>query len=275
MDHWEVERECRISVHREEESGEDVLLEEGDLLRTVDHAMARIFRDGPARWLHVPLGAQVYRAPDLLPMPRLTRAAYVKLEEAEEVFLRRRKAAETGVMITELSSYGEPWVVEHDQVVVRRGPSTKDPPLGVMQKGDVVGVRRRQGDWVELVQDCEVRFKKREGAEQVAAINPLRRHKAGQARAQAPTEAWMLVEHPSFGQLLRRARKRKGGLSHGCVLSPERHTMYQQVIELCHKRIYKENLDSLWDGEADKLPSVESLEARVYTRFRTFVGDGY
>eukprot|EP00913_Durusdinium_trenchii_P018450 g17333.t1 len=73
----------------------------------------------------------------------------------------------------------------------------------------------------------------------------------------------MLVEHPEYGQLLRRARKRKGGLASGCVLSPERLQMYQQVVELCHRRIYKENLESLWDGEADKLPTMESIEAAV------------
>ena len=32
-------------------------------------------------------------------------------------------------------------------------------------------------------------------------------------------------------------------------------------MELCHRRIYKENLDSLWDGEVEKLPTLESIEA--------------
>ena len=34
---------------------------------------------------------------------------------------RRHKAVETGTHITELSSYGEPWVVEHEQVGSRSG----------------------------------------------------------------------------------------------------------------------------------------------------------
>ncbi|CAE7875451.1 mdlA, partial [Symbiodinium sp. KB8] len=138
--------------------------------------------------------------------------------------------------------------------------------------GDVVGVRRRKGNWVELTQDSDVRFKKREGGGDppIAAMNNLRRHKvsptgtASSSTALVPeSEAWMLVEHPNFGQLLRRARKRKGGLGHGCVLTEQRLMMYQQVIEVCHRRIYKENLDSLWDGEADKLPSQDSLETGI------------
>lgn len=270
LDHWVVLKECRIVLNREEESSEDVVLEEGDALRTVDHGMARIFRDGGTRWLHVPFGAQVFKAPDqtpAFPSGGLQKPAYIKLEEGAETFLRRHKAVETGTHITELSSYGEPWVVEHEQVVVRRGPSTKDQPLGMMLKGDVVGVRRRSGEWVELMQDAEVRFRKRDSSEQpITAVNPLRRHKDGKllSKADSLVQGWMLVEHPEYGQLLRRARKRKGGLASGCVLSPERLQMYQQVVELCHRRIYKENLESLWDGEADKLPTMESIEAKLF-----------
>lgn len=73
-----------------------------------------------------------------------------------------------------------------------------------------------------------------------------------------------MVEHPELGQLMRRARKRKGGLGSGCVLSPERLQMYQEVVELCHRRIYKENLESLWDGEAEKLPTLETIEAKLF-----------
>eukprot|EP00434_Breviolum_minutum_P008346 symbB.v1.2.007365.t1/scaffold451.1/size378644/11 len=145
LDHWVALKECRLVGNREEETPEDFLLEEGDVLRSVDHSMARIFRDGNVRWLHVPPGSQVFKAPDQSPafqggLPKQgqlredSTQAYVKLEAGEEIFLRRHKAVETGTSITELSSYGEPWVVEHEQVVVRRGPSTKDQPLGVMVK---------------------------------------------------------------------------------------------------------------------------------------------
>lgn len=269
LDHWVVLKECRMVASREEETAEDFLLEEGDVLRSVDHSMARIFRDGSIRWLHVPAGSQVFKAPDQLPALAggLQKQAYVKLEVGDDTFLRRHKAVETGTSITEVSSYGEPWVVEHQQVVVRRGPSIKDQPLGVMIKGDVVGVRRRHGDWLELVQDCEVRFKKRESPEQpITAVNPLRRHKDGKRRSKSSgaQTAWMMVEHPELGQLMRRARKRKGGLGSGCVLSPERLQMYQEVVELCHRRIYKENLESLWDGEAEKLPTLETIEAKLF-----------
>lgn len=275
LDHWVVlTSTCRIGASREDEAPDDLMLEEGDQLRTVDHAIARIFRDGDVRWLTVPPASQVYRNGESLLGPQGTlRSGYVKMESAEGPLLRRHTAVDTGVTITELASYGEPWVVEHDQVVVRRGPSTSERPMGIMIKGDVVGVRRRKGNWVELTQDSDVRFKKREGGGDppIAAMNNLRRHKvsptgtASSSTALVPeSEAWMLVEHPNFGQLLRRARKRKGGLGHGCVLTEQRLMMYQQVIEVCHRRIYKENLDSLWDGEADKLPSQDSLEAKLF-----------
>ena len=116
---------------------------------------------------------EAYRAPDQLPVfpgsfqkpgpwrsaSLSVRTGYVKLEFAGVSYLRRKnglrqglcglrrphQAVESGTCITELSSYGEPWVVEHEQVVVRRGPSTSEAPLGVMLKASRFwhhGVRR-------------------------------------------------------------------------------------------------------------------------------------
>ncbi|CAE7231032.1 mdlA [Symbiodinium natans] len=184
LDHWVVVAStCRIAASREDEGPDDLILEEGDQLRTVDHAIARIFRDGDIRWLTVPPSSQVYRNLEPLLGPQgIQRLGYVKIESAAGPLLRRHTAVDTGVTITELSSYGEPWVVEHDQVVVRRGPSTTERPVGIMIKGDVVGVRRRKGNWVELTQDSDVRFKKREGGGDppIAAMNGLRRHKVSE-----------------------------------------------------------------------------------------------
>merc|ERR1719210_413997 len=78
------------------------------------------------------------------------------------------------------------------------------------------------------------------------------------------TKAWMLVAHPSHGQLLRRARKRKGGLGTGCVLSELRQRLYNEVVDLCHRRIYEENYETLWDGERDKMPTRDSVEAKLF-----------
>jgi len=205
-----------------------------------------------------------------------------------------------------VSGYGEPWVVEHEQVVVRRGPSTSDVPVGIMLKGDVVGVGRKEGDWVELTQDSDVRFRKKgtagteAGSTFLNSVNPLRETKVDEEalkrrkdggldplpvparwRGEPPTRAWMLVDHPSLGQLLRRARKRKGGLASGVVISQARSDLYREVVELCHRRIYEENLESLWDGDREKLPTAESIEAKLFdsqasvvhvTREGTFCG---
>eukprot|EP00931_Biecheleriopsis_adriatica_P062490 TRINITY_DN37679_c0_g1_i2.p1 TRINITY_DN37679_c0_g1~~TRINITY_DN37679_c0_g1_i2.p1 ORF type:complete len:895 (+),score=165.17 TRINITY_DN37679_c0_g1_i2:47-2731(+) len=276
LDHWVVVSSgCRISSSRDTLSADDLILQEGDQVRAGDHSMSRIFRETSVRWLTLPMGAQVYRGSDTLfgPGGFSGKSSYVRIEDAERTYLRKHSAVETGTNITVLSAYGEPWVVEHDQVVVRRGPSTADMPLGIMLKGDVVGVRQRKGDWVELTQDSDVRFKQRAGGDQpICAINWMRRHKAPHGSSQeqqvellaaTPLKAWMLVERSDLGQLLRRARKRKGGLS-GCVLAEERRRMYLEVIELCHRRIYKENLEALWDGEADKLPTQESLEGKLF-----------
>lgn len=291
-DHWIVQEDgLRIAVSKEAESEDDFALREGDLLKVGSHELSRIFRDGSVRWLVIPLGAQVYRGQMMMlgATGYTARSGYVKIEDGEKTYLRKHFAVETGMSISLLSGYGEPWVVEHDQVIVRRGPSVQDLPMGIMLKGDVAGVQRIKGDWVQLVQDADVRFKKKEGLDQsslqevLCPINSLRRRKvplpgAVLAEAERPLEqveeeepsaastakAFMLVEHRTLGQLLRRARKRKGGLDKGCVLGEPRGGMYREVIELCHRRIYRENLDGLWDGDVDKLPTEETLEGKLF-----------
>lgn len=206
---------------------------------------------------------------------------------------RHAESSDSDFTVKVLAAFGEPWVVEHEQVVVRRGPSTDDMPLGIMLKGDVAGVRRRKGDWVELMQDSEVRFRKKgpEGSAttDLGPINPIREQRVPDSPARrarrneeredekrtapdtARAKAWMLVEHPTLGQLLRRARKRKGGLSVGCVLGKLRGDLYREVVELCHRRIYEENLQGLWDGDREKLPSLETVEAKIFDGHSTVV----
>ncbi|CAE8698624.1 unnamed protein product, partial [Polarella glacialis] len=172
-----------IVASRDSESDLDFVLEEGDLLRAGDHELSRFWKEGSERWLLVPIGAQVFRANQpMVGRGGYTRTGFVKVQDGEKLLLRRYSPADSGPNITVLSAYGEPWIVEHDQVVVRRGPSTSDLPMGILLKGDVAGVRRRRGDWVELMQDSEVRFRRKlesgVTASDICAVNALRRHKA-------------------------------------------------------------------------------------------------
>ncbi|CAK0790576.1 unnamed protein product [Prorocentrum cordatum] len=192
------------------------------------------------------------------------------------------KVPRAGFTVKVVAAYGVPWIVEHEQVAVRREPSAAAELLGIMVKGDVVGVSGCRGDWVELARDSEVRCS-RPGSGALAvnlgAVSPIRQtsapcptsgpraHGDGGAAVfeDAPAaQAWMMKRHPKLGQLLRRMSKPKGGLGENCVASEARRRLYSEVVGICYRRIYEENLQSLWDGERDKLPSRESLETKLF-----------
>jgi len=55
--------------------------------------------------------------------------------------------------------------------------------------------------------------------------------------------------------------------------------LYHEVIGLIHRRIYEDNLEELWEGDREKLPSVEALERKLFesdvTVLRASVGDSF
>eukprot|EP00930_Biecheleria_cincta_P041673 TRINITY_DN28602_c0_g1_i2.p1 TRINITY_DN28602_c0_g1~~TRINITY_DN28602_c0_g1_i2.p1 ORF type:complete len:255 (-),score=50.74 TRINITY_DN28602_c0_g1_i2:30-761(-) len=56
----------------------------------------------------------------------------------------------------------------------------------------------------------------------------------------------------------------KGGLGNGCLISEQRLRYYREVIDLCHRRIFEDNLDTLWEGDRGKLPAKDALEAKLF-----------
>jgi len=283
VDHFVVETDsARIYAQRDENGPVEFSLEKGDLVSVGGRAWTRINREGNKEWLVCPAGTQVYRRMNIITAVQkwtcelgsegFKRSGYILMSDGETRLCRQHTPAETGISVREVSAYGEPWIVEHEQVVVRQEPNVEARPLGIMLKGDVVGVVQRQDHWVQLVEDSDVRFRKN-GGKDVSSVNAILARKVHdnqlgspplRDQSMPPTQAWMMVEHPQHGQLLRRARKRKGGLGNGCIISEARLGIYREVIDLCHQRIYEENLEGLWDGERDKLPEKDVLEAKLF-----------
>lgn len=290
-DTWVVTAEsANILAARHADAHVDVGLQKGDVLFLGDVSKPKMIIEPSKTWLQVPPGAQVLRRWELLLSGGCTSTGgFVLVHDGEDRYLK--PGPDDANVIRVYSGFGEPWAVEHEQVVVRRGPSTLEVPVGIMKKGDVVGVRRKNGNWLQLTQDSEVRFRRKNEGDAISEINsvnniremePFTRkitlHKRwsrlkirGTADADdmdddedSAIQMWMLEESKQHGQLLRRCRKRKGGLGNGCVISEQRLLAYREVVDLCHRRIYEENLEGLWDGEREKLPTKESVEAKLF-----------
>merc|ERR1719343_1523301 len=77
---------------------------------------------------------------------------------------------------------------------------------------------------------------------------------------------WMLQQHQTLGKLMRRLEEGEGCslASPNLLICRGRLGIYRRVIEVCHRRIWRDNLHELWDGEEDKLPPIETLEAKLF-----------
>mmetsp|Transcript_113877 Transcript_113877/g.254173 ORF Transcript_113877/g.254173 Transcript_113877/m.254173 type:complete len:434 (-) Transcript_113877:75-1376(-) len=240
-----------------------------DLLQHLQYQMNGV-------WLRLEAGTRVYRMGHRVytfPGPCFA----LTMDLSKVVQIRHSLGDSFGTRLQFIAAFGEPWVVVHDQVVVRSAPSATAEVVGAHMKDDVVGVKRREGEWVELMRDSEMRAGL--GKTKVLGLNrdravilePTELRETN--RWQFPSlpqdsqcrEMWMRVEHEDFGQLLRRCRKRTGGLGKGCVLSEGRLRCYNEVVDLCHKRIFEDNLDELWEGDRSRLPSREVLEAKLFS----------
>jgi hypothetical protein len=287
--HWIVKSTGGISVHQDCSSSSPVELccQDGDIF-VLGPRPPRFRHDGYTWWLSLGVGTRLYSGGKHLVGDGngFQRAAYIPAHSDAHVYLRNVSPS-AEILVRELSGYGEPWTVEHEQVVVRRGMSTDASPWGIVLKDDIVGIQRRLDSWVQLSLNFDVRMRK--SASEVAeerepfwsptVIEPslvscsepeetttedaaaaLSSKEQGQTHQ---AEGWMLVEHPSHGTLLRRSRKFNGGLER-CVVTKERARIYRDVVNLCHRRIYEENLEELWEGDIDRMPTAKSLEAKLF-----------
>lgn len=286
VDHWVVEVDgVRLLEHESPTARTLLTLSRGDVL-LLGQQPPQLHLNGLRYWLRLGLRARVFSRGRKVYPPAGAAAAGAQLAVAEEggaALVRQAASTATGgTVLRTLTGFGEPWVVEHDQVAVRQGPCQKEQLVGILTKGDILGVKRCKGEWVELVRDANVRMRPGPaGTEPVYSFNDLRTSKLEPVRVgekvkyrdfSAPlskqvdraSSLWMMVTHPTLGQLLRRCRKRRGGLEGGCLLSQERRELYRQVVSLCHKRIFEDNLESLWEGEREKMPTREALEAKLF-----------
>jgi len=233
-------------------------------------------------WLHVQEGSQVYRqGEELLEMlgaGGFKRYGFVLVEDGTRTYATNVPAVGKGMVITMVSGFGEPWVVNCHELAVLSEPemtsedSGTKPALGVVRCGDIVGVRRQNAKWLELVSDSDVREATDEG--KLRRFNDLTEVSISETKGPAkdrrfyaelpvltPQRAWVPA-HGRNGQLsMERCR---ADLDVDCLVRTERRQIYQEVIELCHNRIYEENLEGLWDGERSKLPTPKSLEAKLF-----------
>merc|ERR1719343_838786 len=81
----------------------------------------------------------------------------------------------------------------------------------------------------------------------------------------------MMVSHRIFGTLIRKCRERRGGLDDACVVSERRRRCYDEVVNLCHKRIYEDNLEGLWGGDREKMPTPQALQAKLFETNTTVI----
>jgi len=296
LDHWIVETTESCGIFKEARDGSSPLfaLKLNDIV-VLGKQPPDLRVKGMRHVLYMDADAKIYRQGFRVYQGGTPGCIVVQCEQVP--YLRQAAAANTsGTVLRTLSGFGEPWVVEHDQVMVRRGPSQGEALLGTLLKGDVLGVEHCKGNWVKLARDSNVRMKSlnRDTAEPFFAVNTIQTRKLEPVREgdkffyhcytgppsklQATVgELWMMVQHQELGALLRQRAapeatgRRKGGasLEPGCALSDERSRLYRDVVNLCHKRIYEENLDSLWEGEREKLPTSQSLEAKLFDRHTT------
>jgi len=286
-DHWVVEAGQQLEVfeHCTDKSKVVCFLMPGDAL-VLGSQPPDLQWVGLKCWLRLDVGANVYRGGVKV---CIDQAGFVLAVDEGVHQLRQSADTTAGTVLRFLTGYGEPWVVAHEQVVVRSGPSIKSRAVGVLMKGDLVGVKALHGDWVQLVRDASVRGKVTRAARQaVYSISETRTIKVEPVRAgsrytyasfSTPTlthddqgvALWMMVNHPELGRLLNKWDGVKIGLGSGCVLTEERRGIYIDVINLCHRRIYEENIDILWGGERDKLPTPQTLEAKLFDADTTVI----
>mmetsp|Transcript_100754 Transcript_100754/g.285598 ORF Transcript_100754/g.285598 Transcript_100754/m.285598 type:complete len:653 (-) Transcript_100754:34-1992(-) len=294
IDHWLVCDDAGAWIHRScNIFGEVVLIMQiGDVLVLGAGQPPRIQWDGSThRWLHVSEGSQVYRkGAGLFAGGGLEGSGYVLLQDPAITYVRYVPRVRRHIVIRMASGFGEPWIVSRDEVQVRAGRCTVSSLLGVLRKGDIVGARRcvvKDGaTWVELVRDADIRDAEGSAADDgtratrarsigdVAQISvskdnrlerdkKLSRWRALDTKSMFRGRAWVKVSEHDLPDALERYQG-KFDLEDGCVITDERHKMYCEVISLCHRRIFEENLDGLWNGERDKLPTPKSLEAKLF-----------
>lgn len=240
-------------------------------------------------WMHLREGTQVYRRTEdvvleMLGVGGLKVHGYVLREDQARTYLEHMPPQEPGMIIRMLSGFGEPLVSCVDGVPLYYERDSHSEQYGVLKRGDVVGVRKKDEKWCELVVNGDMRKIDDEGIDAAQTVEGLNSFvkiaisetkgpaKERRSTAQMPDlveyrRAWIPLKGTHGEKLVDHSNC--SDLEEGCLLQKERGKLYKEVTGLCHDRIYEENFSTLWDGDRTKLPSRKSLEAKLFDRNTT------
>jgi len=276
LEHWIVEGENGAAIHLNQDEDSPMLgmLSQGDVILRGDRG-AELISTGAQKWLPLLPGTKVFRGGLRVLGERPLGCAAVLACDGEAVRLRRSATRPSGhqTVLRFLTGFGEPWLVKQKKVLVRKAPAIKeDNVVGYLGRGDVLGMKSRTGDWVELVADTDVRLNhglhRLRKSPSIVAKRCAKGHEFSAPPSTIASKSlmklWMLVNHHELGELLRPCEEAPAGLDSSCALSEERGAMYRDVLGLIHRRIYKDNLEALWEGDEEKLPSLATLERKLF-----------
>jgi len=283
MDHWIVQSEQGAPIYsaRDASSPVHISLRRGDVI-VPQQVSPSIKLEKNMWWLPVDTGTKLYRqvqsnGQHVLQIDVLEAAGYIAIHKESQLQVQQVLASTCqNVRVQHVTGFGEPWRVMHDMVPVRDNPSKTAPLLGVMQRGAIIGVEKTSDDWVEMVSNSDLQLSRSsDDRRHYVAINNFRELQTNSLENITEQQgsvlfepclhqAWMLARHHHLGSLIEKCSSWDGHFTDECAVSWQRFKIYHEVLELCHKRVFRENLEDLWDGDQTKLPSLRSLEAKLF-----------
>lgn len=265
-DYWAIlQSDLGVHEERSEASEAQFYMNRDDILFVSGQEEPSIWQLAARRWLLVPAGAHVVRKGEYV--HTFERRGFALVQDKKEVYAERARDPGFTAVIRVLPACGEPMKVLQ-QADVRSQPGGESLMLGKLREGSVVGTSTRLGDWVELVHESKIHAV--DGLAEVAEVAfEINRATTGEAafvsgRGEEVRQVWHADwESRAWAPASSLAPQGEPALSSG-TLRADRQQMYVEVLSLCRQRIYLENLNTLWEGDRSKLPSLESLESKLF-----------
>lgn len=142
------------------------------------------------------------------------------------------------VEVTAIEGFGQPWVVR------RRGVITWDRYVAGREE-DMVMKDQIVGAQVELVDQSD-------------GGTRLRLSRASNEEYKVK---WVVANHEKYGHMLEQLDGHEG--FDGCLVADPFLEMYNDVIGICHQRIWEDNVDELWEGDRGRMPSRRAITAKL------------
>eukprot|EP00747_Dinoflagellata_sp_TGD_P168425 gnl/TRDRNA2_/TRDRNA2_194761_c0_seq1.p1 gnl/TRDRNA2_/TRDRNA2_194761_c0~~gnl/TRDRNA2_/TRDRNA2_194761_c0_seq1.p1 ORF type:complete len:362 (-),score=72.30 gnl/TRDRNA2_/TRDRNA2_194761_c0_seq1:8-1063(-) len=143
------------------------------------------------------------------------------------------------VEVKTIEGFGSPWVVKHRAVILWSKLLNGQP-------GDLVRQNAIVGAHLQVQQPDGPRLR------------------VSRTLSEDYCPQWIAARHDDYGELLVELPKEEheAGLG-GCLVAKPFLEMYTNVTELCYKRIYEENMQELWGGNRDRMPSLGAVTAKL------------